>query len=360
MKLGLCTGGGDCPGLNAAIRAVVKHAAGVHGFEVLGIRDGLTGLSTEPNQVIPLALPDVHGIIDRGGTILGTSNKGSPFRKKAEAARVVKMIERSWKRQGLDALIVIGGDGTQFMARHLVMLGFPIIGIPKTIDNDLIGSDNTIGFATAVDTAVDAAERLGSSADAHDRVMVLEVMGRDAGHIALHTGIAAGAHAVLLPEIPFRIEELVLRLQRRQALGRSSYLVVAAEGAHAVGGDRSFHGNPTGGEMLGGIGHRVAAALHERTGVDARATVLGHVQRGGAPNAADRLLATELGVRAVELAAAKKFGRVVGTRGGKLIDIPYLKISDQRRLVDLKSELIRVAEAVGVCLGRASDYVGAM
>ena len=353
MRLGLATGGGDCPGLNAAIRAVVKHAVGVHGIEVIGIRDGLTGLSTEPNRIMPLDLVAVQDLIDVGGTVLGTSNKGSPFREKAEADKTLKTIARSWKKLRLDALCVIGGDGTHFMARRLVDEGYPVVGIPKTIDNDLVGCDWTIGFSTAVDTAADAAAKLASSAKAHDRAMILEVMGRDAGHIALHAGLAAGAHAILLPEIPFAYEVLAERIKARKKLGAESYLIVVAEGAHHTGGERSYKAIP--GKVLGGISSQIADEVMRRTGVEARATVLGHVQRGGTPNATDRILASRFGVHAVSLIAAKKFGSIVAVRDDKMIEIPYSDVDDARRLVDPQSELVRIAEATGVTFGRKAS-----
>ncbi len=325
-------------------------------MEVTGIADGLTGLTTDPNQVWPLGLLDVQDVHALGGTILGTSNKGSPFRKKAEAARILKIFSASFAAQRLDALLVIGGDGTHFMARHLSEAGFGIVGIPKTIDNDLIGSDLTIGFRTAVDTAVDAAERLRTSAAAHNRCMVLEVMGRDAGHIALETGIAAGANAVLLPEQPFDFARLAAKIEARKALGRESFLIVCAEGAHPTGAKRLYKEEAT----LGGIGQLVAQEVMKRTRVDARSTALGHVQRGGTPNAFDRLLATRLGVHAVELIAKKKFGRVVGVRRDELIEIPYAKIADARRLVDMDGDVVHAAEASGIWVGRDSRYAASI
>lgn len=360
MKLGLLTGGGDCPGLNAAIRAVVKHAIGGLGMDVVGIREGLTGLMGDPPDIRPLSLRDVHGIHALGGTILGTNNRGSPFRKPDEAAKALADARRGWLQLGLDALIVIGGDGTQFMARRLSDAGLPLVGIPKTIDNDLIGTEQTIGFETAVEVAADAAARLATSADSHDRIMVLEVMGRDAGHIALMAAIAAGANAALIPEIPFSYELLEERIKARQALGRSSFLLVVAEGAAPAGGNAVFREAPSGTLVAGGIGAEVARQLHQRTGVDARATVLGHLQRGGAPSAPDRIFAALMGKRAVDLVHAKKFGRVVGVHKGDLIDFPYAKVEDARRLVDLSSEVVKSAEALGISLGRKSSYKAAL
>lgn len=356
FKLGLCTGGGDCPGLNAAIRAVTRHAIGSHGWEVLGIAHGLTGLMAEPQRILPLTLAKVEDIVERGGTILGTTNQGSPFRDKERGPAVKASIIKAWKRHKLDAMVVIGGDGTQFMTRELSVSGLPIVGIPKTIDNDLCGTDLTIGYSTAVDVAAAAALRLASSADAHDRVMLLEVMGRDAGHIALNAAIAAGADFALLPEIPFDVEALARRLAARRKRGKSAALIVVAEGAAPLGGDRSFQLAANGAKLLGGIGTKLAHLIHEQTGIDARATVLGHLQRGGAPNAEDRILAARFGVRAVELVAAGEMGHVVGTAKGRLTTIPYAKVQDRRRVVDLGSDAVRTAEGMGISLGRPSDY----
>jgi 6-phosphofructokinase 1 len=354
-RLGLCTGGGDCPGLNAVIHAVVRHAVGIHGMEIVGVRDGLTGLIEEPNAVMPLTMRDVAGIHDRGGTILGTTNKGSPFRHKDRGEKILRRITESWKAQHLDALIVIGGDGTHFMSRTLVESGLHVVGVPKTIDNDLHGTDHTVGFATAVDIATDAAGRLGSSADAHNRIMILEVMGRDAGHIALHAGIAAAADVVLLPEIPFSYDAIEARVRERQLLGRNALLMVIAEGAHEKGKAQAYK-ESNGVKMLGGISHRVAAEIGKRTGVDVRVTILGHIQRGGTPNAIDRVLASMMGTHAVELVARKKFGRIVAVSKGRLTDFPYAKVEDSRRLVELDGEHVRTAEAMGICLGRKTGW----
>ncbi len=354
--MGVCTGGGDCPGLNAAIRAVTRHAIGVHGMQVFGSRDGLTGLIDDPNDVRELSLDSVAHIIDLGGTILGTSNKGSPFREEKQAKATLKAIQASWKRHKLDALIVIGGDGTQGMARYLSDAGLAVVGVPKTIDNDLVGSDLTIGFSTAVQIATEAAGRLRSSADAHDRVMILEVMGRDAGHIALATGIASSADATLIPEIPIDMTVIARRLEGRARLGRNAFLIVCAEGAAEKGKRQTYQDAASGAKILGGIGQRLAHSLHETTGIDARVAVLGHVQRGGTPNAEDRLLATAMASRAVDLVAKGDFGKIVTWEKGKLSTIPYSTLPDTRRPVDLKSIEIATAEAQGICLGRANKY----
>ena len=351
LTLGLCTGGGDCPGLNAAIRAVVRTAVFNRGFEVLGVRYGLTGL-LHPESVKPLTLGTVDHILNVGGTVLGTNNQGSPFRNPAEAAEMMSRIRTNWRRLKLDGMIVIGGDGTQLMGRHLSMAGLPVIGIPKTIDNDLVGTDQTIGFATAVDIATDAACRLGTSAEAHDRIMILEVMGRDGGHIALATALASGANAALIPEIPYSQEALTNHYKRHQQSGRNHFLIIVAEGAIAIGGEQMYSATAGNTKVLGGVGSQVAKDLHTASGIDCRVAVLGHVQRGGGPNAADRLLATTFGVRAVELASAGEFGGIVGIRAGKLVTIPYSTLTDKRRMLSSKDPMIITAEATGINLGR--------
>ena len=357
-RLGLCTGGGDCPGLNAAIRAVVRHAELGFGMEIYGVRDGLTGLTVKSSGLERLTLTQVDGILTQGGTILGTNSKGSPFRDKQEASRLIAAITRTISRLKLDGLIVIGGDGSQFMAKQLAAAGLNIIGIPKTIDNDLIGTEQTIGFATAVDIATDAACRLGSSADAHNRLMILEVMGRDAGHIALATAIASGAHAVLLPELPFSLEALSAQLLARPMGGQRGSLVVVAEGAHLSGSDPMFQDGMTGSKQLGGIGAYIARLISERTGIDARVAVLGHVQRGGTPNATDRILAANFACQAVELAAAGRFGHIVGIRRGRASETSYQSVSDKRRTIDLADPMLKTAQALGMSLGQPSPSKG--
>lgn len=352
FRLGLCTGGGDCPGLNAAIRAVVRHATIHHGMEVIGIRDGLTGLESEPNDVRPLTLKDVAGIDELGGTILGTNNSGSPFRDAIQGAAALKQIKQSWQAQKLDAAIIIGGDGTHNMAKYLVSAGgLHVVGIPKTIDNDLVGTERTIGYATAVEVAAAAVARLRSSADAHNRVMVLEVMGRDAGHIALAAAIAGGADVALLPEIAFAPARIAAAAKTKQAEGRASLVIVVAEGAFADGSEPSFRESAAGQKLLGGIGNMVARDVTKRTGIDARATVLGHLQRGGPPNAEDKILAAEFAVRAVEFVAAKRFGRIIAFNQGRLTDFGYEDVVEPRRLVDLKGNEITTARGLGILLG---------
>lgn len=358
FHLGVCTSGGDCPGLNAVIRAVVKHAIGTCNMQVTGIRTGLSGIMAETPEAMPLSLTEVSDLQSRGGTILGTSNKGSPFRRPGEFQNTLDAARRGWAKIGLDGLIVIGGDGTQLMARHLHDLGLKLIGIPKTIDNDVWGSDRSIGFSSAVDVAVEAADRLKTSADAHDRIMILEVMGRHSGHIALETAIAGGANAVLIPEIPFDFDEVAMRIKARSQLGRSSYLIIVAEGAYPKDSQPVWKLAPTGASLLGGIGEIVGHELHRRTSIDARVTVLGHLQRGGAPNATDKMLGAMLGKKAVDLAASGRWGVIVGTHRQEFIELPYADVSDRRRKVELTSDVLRTAEALGTSLGRPSMYRG--
>lgn len=352
MKIGICTGGGDCPGLNAVIRAVTRHAILNHGMDVLGIECSINGLLSDPPAVRPLNLRDVAGIIDLGGTILGTSNKGSPFKDPASGDAAKKKAFETWKKLGLDCLLVVGGDGTQRMALQLHDTGMPIIGIPKTIDNDYEATDISIGFMTAVDVASEAISRLHSTAEAHSRVMVAEVMGRDAGFIALHAGIASAANVILIPEIPFDFDVIVQAMESRKKRGRNFSVIVVAEGAREIGKEPAFRSSASGTMHLGGIADEVARQIHERTGMDSRVTVLGHIQRGGSPGTVDRILATAFGVHAVDLAAQKKYGRVVGYRQGKISDIGYEEFTEGTRAIALTNPYLHAAESIGICLGR--------
>lgn len=352
MKIGVCTGGGDCPGLNAAIRAVVKHAVGTYGDEVIGITDSFDGLMTRPLDVYTLGLSDVTDILNRGGTILGTTNTGDPFKSDHQKAQLVK---DAYNELGLDCIIVIGGDGTQTISSKLQKMGMNLIGVPKTIDNDLAATEVSIGFQTAVDVAADALIRLKSTAESHDRIMLLEVMGRDAGHIALHAGIAGGANAILIPEIPFTYDVVVKKIEERRAMGRYFSIVVVAEGAFEKGGQPVYKQAKTAKfatEHLGGIGAIVAEKLYELTKTDTRITVLGHIQRGGNPCAYDRVLASSFGVHAVDLAHQGKFGMVVGLNKGQLSEVSYEQVKELNRPLDLASQYIKTAEAIGICLGR--------
>ncbi len=352
MKIGICTGGGDCPGLNAVIRAVVRHAILNHRMEVYGVERSITGLMTDPPAVRRIHLHDVAGIINLGGTILGTENKGSPFKDPKRGEEAKAKAFQNWRSLGLDCLIVVGGDGTQRMALQLHEAGMPILGIPKTIDNDYAATDVAVGFMTAVDVAADAISRLHSTAEAHSRVMVAEVMGRDAGFIALHAGIASAANVILVPEIPFEFDKIIAAMDERRKRGRDFSVIVVAEGAAEKGQSPIFRSSATGSLHLGGIADEVARQIHTKTKCETRVTVLGHIQRGGAPSTVDRILATAFGVHAVDLAVRKIFGRVVGYRHGKVTDMDYGDLEQGTRALRLDDPFLRAAEAIGICLGR--------
>ncbi len=352
VNIGICTGGGDCPGLNAVIRAVTRHAILNYNMKVFGVECSINGIMTTPPAVRELTLNDVSGILLKGGTILGTSNAGTPFKDPETGAKGISNALANWKTLGLDCLIVVGGDGTQRMAVMLQDAGMPIVGIPKTIDNDYEPTDVSIGFMTAVEVASEAISRLHSTAEAHSRVMVAEVMGRDAGFIALHAGIASAANIILVPEIPFSYDAIIKAMESRRKRGRNFSVVVVAEGAHEVGKEPKFRSSSTGSIHLGGIADEVAREIHGRAKIDTRVTVLGHIQRGGSPAPLDRILATAFGVHAVDLVAAKKFGRVVGYRGGEITSRKYGEFASEARRLSLKDPFLLAAEAIGISLGR--------
>ena len=351
MRIGICTGGGDCPGLNAAIRSIVKHATRTYDAKCFGILDSINGLLEDPPKVIPLDLNAVVDILAKGGTILGTYNRGNIYEKEDGAAQIERTLSRIEQAQ-LDAVIIIGGEGTQGMAKTLASHGANVIGVPKTIDNDLPGTEQTIGFSTCAELVSESVMRLRSTAESHSRTMVVEVMGRDSGFIALSGGLAGGANVILLPEIPFSYDAVVAKLNERVSMGRNFSLIVVSEGAFPEGGRQIFDGQNTGVQNLGGIGTEVATQLFKRTGIDTRYTVLGHLQRGGCPNAHDRIFASTLGHAAVELAANKKFGHVVVQQHGRITSLPYSSIKEGRRVVDENNLELKVAESIGICLGR--------
>ena len=318
MRVGVLTGGGDCPGLNAVIRAVVRVGNVRFGHEHVGIRRGWRGLLEGQTQ--PLDLRAVSGILPRGGTILGTSRTNPLTRENGSEAVVTRFREL-----GLDALVTIGGEDTLGVARHLHDdRGLPTVGVPKTIDNDLSGTDYTFGFSTAVQIATDAIDRLHTTAESHDRVMVVEVMGRHVGWIATHAGIAGGADAILIPEQPRSVDEVCATIRARHERGKDFSIVVVSEGFQLGEEDTAAELDEFGHPRLAqtGVGDRLAAAIRQRTGFDTRVTVLGHVQRGGTPNAYDRILATRFGTRAAELVAEGRFGRMVALRGDAIADVP--------------------------------------
>lgn len=338
MNVGILTGGGDCPGLNAVIRAVVKRGL-QFGYEFTGIKNGWKGL-VEPS-VVKLTQNDVSGILPRGGTILGTS-RTNPMKSPADTEAVLKNI----KDLKIDAVVCIGGDDTLGVAAKLSKMGVKTIGVPKTIDNDLTGTDFTFGFDTAVSIVTWALDRLHSTTEAHQRVMVVEVMGRHAGWIAVYGGIAGGADVILIPEKPFDIDEVCEHIKRRKAAGKKFSLVVAAEGAtpKETGGliTKEKELDAFGHVRLGGIGEYLAKAIEDKTGFESRHVVLGHLQRGGTPTAYDRILATRYGLRAIELVKEGKFGRMVALQGNNIVDISLEEATSKLKTVDM--EMYRAAE----------------
>jgi ATP-dependent phosphofructokinase / diphosphate-dependent phosphofructokinase len=354
-RIGVLTGGGDAPGLNAVIRAVVKTAFN-SGIECVGLEDSFDGL-IEPERSRLLTPRDVTGILRLGGTILGTTNRGNPFAHpittsggtKDYSERVVEMF----RQMGLDALIAIGGDGTLAIAHKFWLLGIPIVGVPKTIDNDIVGTTNCFGFDTAVDFATDAIDRLHTTAEAHRRIMVVEVMGRYAGWIALHAGVAGGADAILIPEIPFDLSHVAERLMERDKWGARFSIVVVAEGAVPIGGKRALVEEAHDGhvERLGGIGALVCQALARLTGKETRSVVLGHLQRGGAPTSFDRVLATRFGGKAVELVQTGDFGRMVAFAPPDIIARPLEDAVGKTKTVPPNFDLVLTARALGVTFG---------
>jgi ATP-dependent phosphofructokinase / diphosphate-dependent phosphofructokinase len=353
-RIGVLTGGGDAPGLNAVIRSVVKAASNA-GIEVIGLEDSFDGL-LDPSRTRKLTPKDVTGILRLGGTILGTTNRGNPFESVIGAEGTRHYSERviaTFTQMKLDALVVIGGDGTLQIAHEFYLMGIPIVGVPKTIDNDIWGTTSCFGFDTAVAFAADAIDRLHTTAEAHRRLMVVEVMGRYAGWIALHAGIAGGADVILIPEIPYSLDKVVERLRERENFGARFSIIVVAEGARPQGGDvtviEAAHGSHL--ERLGGVGTVVAKVLQEKTGKETRSVVLGHLQRGGAPTAFDRVLATRFGGKAVELLMRGVFGRMVANNPPDIVPIPLGDVVGKTKTVPLDYDLVKTARALGVALG---------
>lgn len=360
-RIGVMTTGGDCAGLNAVIRAVVHRAVQGYGWEVVGICRGTLGLLEDPADVVALTLDMFTGdILRMGGTVIGTTNRGNPYdfpmpdgSRKDRSAEIIA----AYKKLKLDALISIGGDGSfRIMDRLARDGGIDMIGIPKTIDNDVVGTENSIGYITAVNVATEALDRLQTTAASHSRIMILEVMGRDAGHIALSAGIAGGADIILIPEIPYRIPALVAHIEDvRERLNRDFALVVVAEGCKTEDGTRVTHRGADGSVRYGGIATWLAERLAEETGWETRFTVLGHVQRGGTPSTTDRVLGAAFGVHAVDLAASGKFGRVVVWQNRRVHDIPITDVAGVSRTVDLSGDLVATARGLGVSFGDEKD-----
>ena len=331
MRLGLLTGGGDCPGLNAVIRAVVRRGLVQTGHSFVGFHHGWAGVLDD--NASELTLQSTAGILPRGGTILGTS-RTNPFAAGQDGAARIRSTLRS---REVDALVPIGGEDTLGVALRLHREGVPIVGVPKTIDNDLGGTDVTFGFQTAVQIVTDAIDRLHTTAESHNRVMVVEVMGRHSGWIATHAGIAGGADAILVPERPFDIEQVVAHLRRRHERGRSFSIVVVAVGATPLDGiprSRAAAADAFGHLRLGGIGVWLEEEIERRTGFESRVTIMGHVQRGGSPVAFDRVLATRFGVAAMDAAAADRFGVIVALRGTQIVEVPLEQALREPKLLD--------------------------
>jgi phosphofructokinase-like protein len=358
MRIAISTGGGDAPGLNAVIRAVVLSSI-QRGWTVYGIKRGFGGLLGDA-EIVPVTPDTVRGITHLGGTILGTTNRGNPFSWPAKQADgTVHEVDRSdevvtaFRRMGLDAMIVVGGDGSLRIAERLCEKGLPIVGVPKTIDNDVRGTVITFGFDTAVNTATDALDKLHSTAESHERVFVVEVMGRNAGWIALNSGLAGTADAILIPEIPFDIGKVCDKVLERDMTGRHFSIVVAAEGARPAGGEEMYQSGaaPGGVARLGGIGETVARQIADRTGKETRSVVLGHLQRGGTPTTFDRLLALRFGAAAVRAVEQKQFGHMVASDPPTIVTVPLAEALKGGTGVPLDHDSIQTARDLGICLG---------
>jgi ATP-dependent phosphofructokinase / diphosphate-dependent phosphofructokinase len=354
-RIGILTSGGDCAGLNPAIRAVVHRAAG-YGWQVVGIRNGTAGLFSRPVDCVELR-PEMTGgdLLRRGGTILGSTNKGDPFAFPLADGRLVdrsdEVIE-GYRTLDLDALVVAGGDGSLHILRRLAEKGgIRLVAIPKTIDNDLGLTEISLGHDTAVATATDGLDHLQPTAASHSRVMVLEVMGRDAGHIALSAGIAGGADVILIPEIPYRIERVAEKIEALKAAGRNFALVMVAEAVKMETGEPVLTRHVGGHAGYGGIGHYIAHRIEQITGAETRVTVLGHIQRGGMPSARDRIIASAFGVHAVDLIAEGSFDRMVAWRERRVVDVPIEDAIRRYQAVDPNGTLARTGRGLGVCFG---------
>ncbi len=359
MTIGVLTGGGDCPGLNAVIRAIVKSAKINHQWDVIGIEEGYEGLLT-PVKTRPLNEAAIRGILPMGGTILGATSGMSPDKVKKRSGLfdgdqgVSGEVKENIQALNLSCLIAMGGDGTMKIAHALFNAGVPVIGIPKTIDNDIPSTDLTFGFQTAVNTATEALDKLHTTAESHHRVIVVEVMGRYAGWIALEAGIAGGADVILIPEIPFRVDKICETIDSRYKRGRRFSIVVAAEGAKPLGGEMSVIQRSDSGyvERLGGMGNKVGEELARCTDMDVRVTVLGHLQRGGSPTPFDRILASRFGVAAVDLIAKKRFGEMVRLHGTEIDSIPLADVVHHLKTVAPDGPLVKSAESLGISFGR--------
>jgi len=357
-RIGVLTGGGDCPGLNAVIRAIVKTAYNDHQMEVIGFNDGYEGVIE--NRYRSLSPKDASGILALGGTILGTSNRADPFRFPVLEGDEYIYVDRStqairnFEALGLDALIAIGGDGTMAACAGMMAKGLPVIGVPKTIDNDLVGTEVTFGHDSAVAAGTEAVDRIHTTAQSHHRVMIVEVMGRYAGWIALASGLAGGGDIILMPEFPYDIDAICDAVKTRNARGKTFSIVVVGEGAKPVGGDmviKRLVENSPDAVRLGGVSNQVAAQIEGLTNIECRVTILGHLLRGGPPTAFDRLLATRYGVEAAHMAARGDLGRMVALQNGETVSVPIEDVAGKLRLVTPDHPLVRAAQSLGISLG---------
>lgn len=357
-KIGILTGGGDCPGLNAVIRGVTKCAINEYGMDVIGFHDGFLGLIEKRFSL--LSFESVSGILTQGGTILGSDNKANPFEFTVTECNEPVKVDVSeqcmelYEDLGLDALICVGGDGTMTIAGLLAEKGAKIVGLPKTIDKDLEGTDITFGFDSARAIATEALDRVHTTAQSHHRVLLVEIMGRNAGWLTLESGIAGGADVILIPEIPYEIKEITTMIRKRSHFGRRFSIIAVAEGALPAGGKQTINRivedspDPV---RLGGVSHIIADQLEKETGIECRVAILGHVQRGGSPTPSDRLLGTQLAVKAMDLVATEQFNHMAALNGTQMVAVPLKDVAGRQRLVPLDSPLIRTALSVGTSFG---------
>ena len=359
--IGIVTGGGDAPGLNAVIRAAVKTAIGEYDMRVIGIEDSFEGLLGQ-GVTRELKASDVRGLLPRGGTILGTRNRGrfverDPQGEVRKPEEVYREALQNLERLGIDALVVLGGEGTLAIAAEFDRRGFPLVGVPKTIDNDLACTELTFGFVTALDIATEAIDRLHTTAESHDRVMILEVMGRHTGWIALHSGISGGADVILIPEIPFSMESVAAKIREREACGSQFSIIVAAEGALEAGGEVIYQdqGDTSRPARLGGVGNYCRTSLEDLTGKETRCVVLGHLQRGGSPNAFDRMLATNFGACAVRALAEGERGVMVALQAADIVRVPLTEAIANIKTVPPASQLVHTARATGISFGAPDE-----
>jgi 6-phosphofructokinase 1 len=355
--IGVLTGGGDCPGLNAVIRAVVRSALR-EGWRVYGVENGFAGLVEDQMQLLDEF--SVSGILPRGGTILGTTNRDNPFHYAVLENETVVYKDMSDKavsnlrRHNIETLVVIGGDGSLRIAEKLSAKDVNIVGVPKTIDNDIPSTERTFGFDTAMSIATEALDRLHTTAESHHRVMLLEVMGRNSGWIALHAGIGGGAHCIVIPEIPYKVESLINKIEARRKTGRTYSLIIIAEGAKPLGGDVTISRMVEGSfeaVRLGGVGQKLAQEIEDITKIESRCTVLGHLQRGGTPTPFDRVLCTRYGAAAFRACIEEKFGTMVALQKDEIITVPLDSVADKPNDVSPTSELVKVAKSIGVSFG---------